>query len=188
MKLLPESWTGETGIRGGELAALTHDDIMDGWIRICKTETHYNGMYLVKDSAKTPAGTRTVVVPTAYKWLLQELIGLNSCSEYIFVNKDGKRLITNCFRGRLRRICRKLGISELSPHKIRKTYITILLDNGADRKLIEKQVGHTDIACSEEHYHRDRRSLKEKINITDSIAELQPTVANPEYAHVHNVA
>ena len=43
-----------------------------------------------------------------------------------------------------------------SPHKIRKTYGSILLDNHIDNKLIIEQMGRTDIRCTEEHYHRNR--------------------------------
>lgn len=52
--------------------------------------------------------------------------------------------------------CKKLGIYRKSPHKIRKTY-------GTD--------GHTDISSTENHYHRNRRSIDAKSQIISSLPE-----------------
>ena len=76
-------------------------------------------------------------------------------------------------RMRLKRVCKKLNIYHKSPHKIRKTYGTILLDHNVDNRLIMEQMGHTDIACTENHYHRNRRSLDAKSQILSSIPEFK---------------
>ena len=76
-------------------------------------------------------------------------------------------------RARLWRICKKLGIYNKSPHKIRKTYGSILLDNHIDNKVIIDQMGHTDILCTEEHYHRNRKSIDVKSQLISSIPEFQ---------------
>lgn len=55
---------------------------------------------------------------------------------------------------------------------IRKTYGSILLDNHVDNRLIMGQMGHTDIRCTETHYHRNRRSVQQKIQIVSAIPEL----------------
>ena len=81
-------------------------------------------------------------------------------------------MTTNCFRRRLERVCNRLGIVKKSPHKIRKTYGSILLDNHVDNRLIMGQMGHTDIRCTETHYHRNRRSVQQKIQIVSAIPEL----------------
>ncbi len=72
---------------------------------------------------------------------------------------------------RLKRVCKKLNIYHKSPHKIRKTYGTILLDNHIDNKLIMGQMGHTDIVCTENHYHRNRKSIDQKSQIISSIPD-----------------
>ncbi|MDE7030923.1 MAG: site-specific integrase, partial [Lachnospiraceae bacterium] len=58
-------------------------------------------------------------------------------------------------------------------HKIRKTYGSILLDNHIDNKVIIDQMGHTDILCTEEHYHRNRKSIDVKSQLISSIPEFQ---------------
>ena len=80
-------------------------------------------------------------------------------------------MTTNCFRRRLETICKKLNIYRKSPHKIRKTYGTILLDNNVDKKLAENQMGHSDIIMTETRYHRNRRSVENKQEILSSIPD-----------------
>ena len=46
-----------------------------------------------------------------------------------------------------------------------------LLDNNVDRSLITGQVGHTDIDCTEKHYHEDRKSPETKIKILSEIPD-----------------
>lgn len=79
----------------------------------------------------------------------------------------------NSIRTRLRTVCNKLGIYPKSPHKIRKTYGTLLLDNNIDRRLITDVMGHTDILCTENHYHRNRRTLEAKQQILSNIPEFR---------------
>lgn len=167
-----------TGIRVGELAALKHSDFHDDSIDIRRTETickDSNGInhYEVKEFPKTAVGVRTIVVPSDYLWLLRKIKVMNPFGEYAFVNNSGKRMTTCCFRSRLYRVCKKLGIYNKSPHKIRKTYGSILLDNNVDKRFIIKQMGHADILCTETKYHRDRREHDEKMEIISNIPQFK---------------
>ena len=64
-----------------------------------------------------------------------------------------------------------VDIINKSPHKIRKTYGSILLDNQVDHKLIEKQMGHTDVLTIEIHYHRDRKRIAQKMGVLNNLPE-----------------
>lgn len=167
-----------TGIRVGELVVLKHNVFDGNTFKIRRTETRYMGedgkyVYDVKEFPKSEAGVRTVVIPDDYLWLCSKINMLNPFGEYIFVDENGKRMTTNCIRRRQEKNCKKLGIYRKSPHKIRKTYGTILLDHNVDNRLIMEQMGHTDIACTENHYHRNRRSIDAKSQIISSIPEFQ---------------
>ena len=167
-----------TGIRVGELVTLKHEVFDGNTFKIRRTETRYLGedgkyVYAVKEYPKSEAGVRTVVVPDDYTWLCSKIRKLNPFGEYIFTDKNGKRMTTNCIRRRQERNCSKLGIYNKSPHKIRKTYGTILLDHNVDNCLIMDQMGHTDIACTENYYHRNRKSIDAKSRIISSIPEFQ---------------
>lgn len=130
-------------------------------------------MYEVKEFPKSAAGVRYVVIPNDYMWVFERLKTLNPDGEYVFLADDGTRMTTNCVRNRLRRLCHKLNIYEKSPHKIRKTYGSILLDNNIDNRFIMEQMGHTDISCTEEYYHRNRRTLEQKTQVISQIPEFR---------------
>lgn len=168
-----------TGLRVGELVALQYGDFDGLRIRITKTETHYRDqigkmIYEIEDGAKTEAGERTVVVPQEMGWIVGLLVPAGSDpTQFVFTNRNGTRMTTNSIRRRLETICQNVGVPYRSPHKIRKTYASILLDNGTDKKLIMEQMGHTDILCTETFYHRDRRRTEEKQRIINSVPEFQ---------------
>lgn len=82
-------------------------------------------------------------------------------------------MTTNTIRKRLYYVCDKLGLKHKSPHKIRKTYGSILLDNNLDNKFVQEQMGHSDIRCTEKHYHISRRTQKEKSEIIDHIPDFK---------------
>mgnify|MGYP002868850801 FL=1 len=65
-------------------------------------------------------------------------------TEYIFVNENGKihESALNC---RLKKYCKNINISKKSMHKIRKTYISTLIDNeNININYIREQIGHAD--------------------------------------------
>lgn len=166
----------KTGLRIGELAALKKTDITQNVIHISKTEIHYNDgagnvIYEVRDSPKTEAGIRDVVVPDSGLRILNRIRLLNPFGEYLF-ERRGKRIRTYVFRERLRNICRKLDITMKSPHKIRKTYGSILIDNNVQESLVINQMGHTDIKTTKKHYYRNRMNYTEKKNIINHVADL----------------
>lgn len=164
-----------TGIRVGELVALKHEVFEENYFKIRRTETNYklNGetVYEIKEFPKSEAGVRDVVIPQNYMWLYSKIKSLNPFGEYVFVNSRGERMTTNCFRARLRRICEKLNIYKKSPHKIRKTYGTILLDNNVDQRFVLGQMGHSNVKVTENHYHRNRKSIAKKVEVVSKIPD-----------------
>ena len=166
-----------TGIRVGELVTLKHSDFDGNICKIRRTETRYltddGYVYDVKEFPKSAAGVRNVIIPDDYKWLCDKISALNPDGEFIFTDDTGKRMTTNCFRRREERNCKKLGIFCKSPHKIRKTYGSILLDNNVDKRLIEDVMGHSNISVTEGHYHRNRKTIDRKSIILSSIPEFQ---------------
>lgn len=165
-----------TGLRMGELVTLKKSDVSDKGISIARTETRYidehgHYVFMIKDFPKTQAGVRTVVVPSNYKWILDEINKRNPDGEFLF-EKNGKRIITYAIR-RLADNCKKTGIYPKSPHKIRKTYGSILFDNHIDQRLIMEQMGHADILVGETYYHRNRRDAEKKSEIISAIPDFK---------------
>lgn len=168
-----------TGIRIGELVTLKHCDFDKDCrtLSIRRTETTYKdennkAVYEVKDFPKTKAGVRSIAIPEDYAWLIKKIKLLNPFEEYIFV-RNGKRMTTNSFRRRLDKVEDSLGIYHKSPHKIRKTYGSILLDNNVDNRFVIDQMGHSAVAVTENFYHRNRRTTDQKIKTISAISEFK---------------
>lgn len=171
-----------SGIRVGELATLKPENIDESYeyIDIRHTETKWyddDGVRHVgvKDFPKSEAGWRTVVVPSRWKWLLKRIKEMNPDGEWCFNRTEkphkGQRINVQSFERRLRLVNKKLGIYQKSPHKIRKTYGSILLDEGVDQNFIIQQMGHASIMVTEQHYHRNRKSIDRKRAILDDIGD-----------------
>ncbi len=166
-----------TGMRIGELVALKWCDFSPELVKVRRTETCYRDefgewVHEVKDFPKTSAGVRNIVIPSDFRWLYEAIQKYNKTDEFVF-SRNGKRMRENCIRSRLWRLCGKLGIVRKSPHKIRKTYGTILLDNNVDQRLIIDQMGHTNISVTEEYYHKNRRTSEVKARIISDIPQFQ---------------
>lgn len=113
-----------------------------------------------------------MIVPRDFFWVLHAIRQFNPDGEFL-MTKNGKRMRTYTVRKRLHNICEELGIHPKSPHKIRKTYGSILLDNNVDTPLIIQQMGHTDILCTEKHYHRNWKNMERKTEILSSVPEFR---------------
>ena len=111
---------------------------------------------------------RTVVIPQNEVWIVQRLLGLNPEGEFLLM-EQGHRVRGRAICNQLKSLCRKSGVYVKTPHKARKTYGSILLDNHVDQRLITEQMGHTSIGTTEQHYHRNRRSLEKKQSVLSQI-------------------
>lgn len=167
-----------SGLRGGEVVTLKRDDLEEKGdffvIRVHRTETRYKNdsgayVYGVKDSPKTEAGNRSAVVPKQFKWLYGRLMSMGCSSDGWLFSHDGNRLTTNSLRRRQEINCKRLGFYHKSPHKGRKTYGSILLDNHVDSNMILQQMGHADLSTTERFYHRNMKNEQKKADILSSI-------------------
>lgn len=166
-----------TGVRVGELVAMKWCDITDNSIKIRRTEISYKNsdgenICEIRDYPKTEAGVRTVYVPTEFTSIMRRLKLLSGNQEYIFF-QDGHNVKAMQIRKRLYLICKRAGIKKKSPHKLRKTYVSILLDNGIDKRLVQDVAGHAQIATSERNYHRNRKSDQKKEQILSDLPEFK---------------
>lgn len=159
----------KSGLRIGELVSLEKEDINGNCISVRKTETIYKDNegihYEIKDFPKTEAGIRDVIIPDNYLWILKRIRMKCPFGQYLF-EENGERIRSYVFRTRLYTVCKRLGIVVKSPHKIRKTYGSILYDSSEiSEAFIMSQMGHTDISCLKKHYYYNRMENDEKANM-----------------------
>lgn len=146
-----------TGLRVGELCTLKNCDLSDNTVTVTQALEHHkeNGhvVYGIQGT-KTENGKRAIVIPDSGKWVIQAARRLNPFGEYVF-EKNGKPITDASVRDKLKYICNKIGIPYRSPHKIRKTYATFLIDSGMSAKMIQNQMGHADISTTMKYYYQD---------------------------------
>ena len=86
-------------------------------------------------------------------------------SFYLFVNKRGNRLSENSIRIILKDILKKSGLNiKLTPHILRHTFATDLLNNGADLRTVQELLGHENLKTTEIYTHITNDRLKKVYN------------------------
>ncbi len=83
-------------------------------------------------------------------------------SDYLFVNYNGSRMSRQGFFKILKELAQKCNITkEISPHIIRHSFATHLLNNGADLRVIQELLGHENITTTEIYSHVSNEKIKE---------------------------
>lgn len=83
-------------------------------------------------------------------------------SEYVFVNKNGEKISRQGFFKILKKLTQDAGITkEISPHTIRHSFATYLLNNGADLRVIQELLGHENLVTTEIYSHLSNKKIEE---------------------------
>ena len=118
-------------------------------------------------------GSKERLVPisqTALEWIrgyLPERAALpirRGEEPYLFLSRRGSRLTRQMIFTIIKRLAAAAGITKtISPHTLRHSFATHLLEGGANLRAIQQMLGHESIATTEIYLHIDRTSLRREI-------------------------
>jgi integrase/recombinase XerD len=117
-------------------------------------------------------GDKERIVPTsprALEWIESyihktraRLIQKHGESPYVFLNKFGRSLTRQAFWQIVQAQVRKACITKkVSPHTLRHSFATHLLDNGADLRVVQMLLGHKNISTTEIYTHVSKERIQE---------------------------
>lgn len=104
-----------------------------------------------------PIGRRAVIVVRNYLEATQHIrkrTGGDSQDAPLFINFRGGRLSTRSIGRLMKRYAMESGLtSEISPHSMRHTFATHMLDGGADLRAVQELLGHASLSSTQKYTH-----------------------------------
>jgi integrase/recombinase XerD len=136
-----------TGLRVSELVSLPMSalHLAEGWIKV----RGKGGKERL-----IPLGEQAVACIRAYLAGAREALMCGQRSPQVFVNGRGHGMTRQGFWKLLRSYARQAGITKpLSPHTLRHSFATHLLEQGADLRSVQQMLGHSDISTTQIYTH-----------------------------------
>ncbi|MCI8999755.1 MAG: site-specific tyrosine recombinase XerD [Clostridia bacterium] len=142
-----------TGMRVSEIISLNIEDVnlKDGLVN-CKTSARQR---------KIPLGSLSLRALADYIENSRPILIKDESVTALFVNTNGKRLTRQGFWKIVRYYKEQAHITkDITPHVLRHSFATHLLQNGADLKSIQTMLGHSDISSTQVYMQFQDESIK----------------------------
>lgn len=168
----------ETGLRIGETCGLKFSDIDGDYISIQRQEvrefewvddyTMTLKGFSIAEYTKSEDGYRDVYLTETAKNIISvcKQIRSNKKNDFIFNTPQG-RINHYSIQAMIKRGCENLDMMVKTSHKIRKTYISTLIDSGLNIDEIRKLVGHADERTTYGNYCFNRKTKEQTQNIIE---------------------
>ena len=137
-----------SGSRVSELAEMNFSDI-DFSAAVVQVSGKGNKQRIV------PVGQKAVAAIKAYRTRLQKQTGSLSINEGpLFLNRFHKRLSPRSIARILKKLVDNVGLlTPVSPHALRHTFATHMLDAGADLRAVQELLGHKSLSTTQKYTH-----------------------------------
>jgi site-specific recombinase XerD len=136
-----------TGVRVSEL---TH-------IKMCDIDLDRKLLYVFQGKGKKD---RIVMLPEKLLLILQKQTELKRKDDFLFTNGRGGRLTEATIQKIVMHSAQKAGIRKnVSPHTLRHSFATHLLENGTDIRYIQELLGHAKLQTTQIYTHVARNNL-----------------------------
>lgn len=144
-----------TGIRACELCNLNLDDVRDGCLRIFGKNSKER---LVPMHKTAKNALHTYLLYPVDEALLTE-------KKALFLNKQGKRMHPLHLYTLVKSLVKKAGIKKkVSPHVIRHTYATHMLENGCNVRVLQELLGHRSIMTTQLYLHLSTKFISKSFH------------------------
>ncbi|WP_051585997.1 tyrosine-type recombinase/integrase [Caldanaerobius polysaccharolyticus] len=163
-----------TGMRRGEVLGLRWEDINfdKGVIYIRQALVEIGGKIRIHPT-KTESGARAMPVPQPVLELLREhrrhqeeaatVLGWDKVPELVFTTSKGTPIHPRNYNRTFQTICKKTGLEGVSPHILRHTFATRLLEADIQPRIAQEFLGHADATTTEVIYHHVLPGLKRQV-------------------------
>jgi integrase len=141
----------QTGLRQGELLALTWEDVDFDRVRVYvrKTLTKDENGRLVRTEPKTARSVRDVPFPKRALSALRDLRASCDGTGFVFTTRDKGNVLRRFYK-----TLKRAGLSHVKFHSLRVTSNSVLIEQGADPVEIAARMGHTSTRMTLDVYAR----------------------------------
>lgn len=108
-----------------------------------------------------PLGNSARVYLREYLILRDKKFKERDGSPYLFITKYAAPMTRNEFWRQLKSSAKRAGIPDLSPHTVRHSFATHLLDGGADLRTLQELLGHSSLSTTQIYTHVETKRLKD---------------------------
>lgn len=137
-----------SGLRVSELCSLNLYDVDDTFIRVVGKGNK---------ERVVPIGSKAITAIDHYL----HLRGDSYREEALFLSRSGKRIDRITVWKIIKTRAKEAGIDKyISPHVLRHSFATHLLDNGADLRIIQDMLGHASISSTDRYTHVSQKHLQ----------------------------
>ena len=154
-----------TGIRVSELVGINFGDIDEtGQAIIIRGKGRKERI--------VPLGSHAMAAIGHYLQMMNTHNVTNETGEPVFINKHNTRLSTRSVRRNVSKYLEKVGLDPvISPHTLRHSFATHLLDNGADLRSVQELLGHQSLSTTQIYTHLTTKRMKESYDSAHPRAE-----------------